>query len=154
MEMVDLYTYLGYILIAILLYLILKTIISNKQEGFMGIGEDASNEKNKSSDSTKTSSSDPDVKKLEKKIDDLNASTNETIGQFNLVKYRTDWEDMIVAIEDRISSMTMSALPLLCDKMNANPNDANIVVIVEKLNTLNTFRTTLKDNLKYLDGLK
>jgi len=127
---------------------------NNKHEGFMGIGEDAADEKNKTSDSTKSSSSDPDVKNLEKKIDDLNATTNETISQFNLVKYRTDWEDMIVAVEDRISSMTLSALPLLCDKMNANPNDANIVAIVEKLNTLNTFRTTLKDNLKYLDGLK
>ena len=57
----------------------------------------------------------------------------------NLVKYRSHWEDLIVAMEDR---------------MNYNPNDKSIVQIIEKLNTLNKYRETLKENMKYLDGLK
>jgi hypothetical protein len=38
--------------------------------------------------------------------------------------------------------------------MKSNPNDDAINQIIEKLNALNKYRETLKENMKYLDGLK
>ena len=72
----------------------------------------------------------------------------------NLVKYRSHWEDLIVAMEDRISSTSLQAANLLAAKMKTNPNDDAINQIIEKLNALNKYRETLKENMKYLDGLK
>lgn len=154
MEINDIYTYLGYVLIAILLLLILKSVIKNKQEGFMGIGDEKDDEKQKPTKSTKSNSNDPIEQRLEEMIDKLNNSTNTITAGYYLVKYRSEWEDLIVSVEDNINAITLSSLTTLAKKMTDNPDDPSIVTIIERLNTLNTFRTTLQDNMKYLDGMK
>ena len=72
----------------------------------------------------------------------------------NLVKYRSHWEDLIVAMEDRISSVSLQALSPVGDMLKTDPNSDRFGTIIEKLNQLNKFRETLKDNMRYLDGLK
>jgi hypothetical protein len=57
-------------------------------------------------------------------------------------------------MEDRISSESLHSANLLAAKMKSNPNDDAINQIIEKLNGLNKYRETLKENMKYLDGLK
>ena len=153
MKLEDYSTYLGYILIGILLFLIIRTLVNKgeKKEGFLGMGESDSSS---SSDSSSDDSDDPAVKRIQANIDSLNDATKKTIDQMNLVKYRSHWEDLIVAMEDRISSESLQTANLLAAKMKANPNDDAINQIIEKLNRLNKYRETLKENMKYLDGLK
>ena len=152
MKLEDYSTYLGYVLIGILLFLIIRTVINKgkSKEGFLGLGESDSS----SSDSSSNDTDDPAVKRIQANIDSLNDATKKTIDQMNLVKYRSHWEDLIVAMEDRISSESLQAANLLAAKMKANPNDDAINQIIEKLNGLNKYRETLKENMKYLDGLK
>lgn len=157
MKMNDMIIYLGYASIAILLLLILKSVFKNKQEGFMGIGDEKDDEKQKSTKSTKSTksdSNDPIEQGLEEAIDKLNNTTNAIANGYYLVKYRSDWEDLIVSVEDNINVITLSSLMILAKKMTDNPEDPSIATIIERLNTLNTFRTTLQDNMKYLDGMK
>ena len=159
MELEDYTHYLGYILIAILLFLIIRTVINKgkTQEGFLGFGDssdssDSSDSKNNNNNNN--DSDDPIVTKIQSTIDKLTDTTSKTIKKMNLVKYRSHWEDLIVAMEDRINSLSLQSTNVLANKMNSNPNDKSIVQIIEKLNTLNKYRETLKENMKYLDGLK
>lgn len=154
MKLEDYSTYLGYILIGILLFLIIRTLVNKgkSKEGFLGLG--GSDSDSSSSDSSSSDSDDPAVKRIQANIDSLNDATKKTIDQMNLVKYRSHWEDLIVAMEDRISSESLHSANLLAAKMKSNPNDDAINQIVEKLNGLNKYRETLKENMKYLDGLK
>ena len=154
MKLEDYSTYLGYILIGILLFLIIRTLVNKgkSKEGFLGLG--GSDSDSSSSDSSSSDSDDPAVKRIQANIDSLNDATKKTIDQMNLVKYRSHWEDLIVAMEDRISSESLHSANLLAAKMKSNPNDDAINQIIEKLNALNKYRETLKENMKYLDGLK
>ena len=157
MKLEDYSTYLGYILIGILLFLIIRTLVNKgkSKEGFLGFGESDSSSSSSSSDnSSSDDSDDPAVKRIQSNIDALNDATKKTIDQMNLVKYRKHWEDLIVAMEDRISSESLQSANLLAAKMKSNANDESINQIIEKLNGLNKYRETLKENMKYLDGLK
>lgn len=151
--------YLGYVLIGILIFLIIRTIVNKgeKKEGFLGMrGSDSnsSSSSSSSSDSSSDDSDDPAVKRIQENIDSLNDATQKTIDQMNLVKYRKHWEDLIIAMEDRISSESLQSANLLAAKMKATPNDESINTYIVKLNELNKYRETLKENMKYLDGLK
>jgi len=157
MKLEDYSSYLGYILIGILLFLIIRTLVNKgkSKEGFLGFGEsDSSSSDSSSSDSSSSDSDDPQVKNIQKNIDSLNDLTNKTIDGMNLVKYRSHWEDLIVAMEDRISSTSLQATNFLAILMITKPNDDAINQIIERLNALNKYRETLKENMKYLDGLK
>lgn len=157
MKLEDYSNYLGYVVIGILSFLIIRVIVNKgkTKEGFLGFGEsDSSSSDTSSSDSSSSDSDDPAVKRIQSNIDSLNDATKKTIDQMNLVKYRSHWEDLIVAMEDRISSTSLQAANLLAAKMKTNPNDDAINQIIEKLNALNKYRETLKENMKYLDGLK
>ena len=160
MKLEDYSNYLGYVVIGILSFLIIRVIVNKgkTKEGFLGFGEsDSSSSDSSSSDSSSSDlddSDDPAVKRIQSNIDSLNDATKKTIDQMNLVKYRSHWEDLIVAMEDRISSTSLQAANLLAAKMKTNPNDDAINQIIEKLNALNKYRETLKENMKYLDGLK
>ena len=161
--MEDYYTYLGYVVIAVLIYLIFITIIQNKtSEGFMGFGSDSTDESTDDSKSSSKKSSKTDTKKYDDKqmkniqdsIDELNQKSMDAINSFGLVKNRKVWEKLIIAIEDRINSITLAALPILSKKIASDPTDAHIEKMIENMNTLNKFRSTLTENMKYLDGLE
>ncbi len=150
MDYDEIFSYLGYILIAILLFLILKTIITQKEpEGFMGFFEGIESTSNTSSDSD-----DPAVKKIEQNVKDIQDATNKTLEHMNLVKYRKHWESLIVTVEDRINSVSLQSLAAMASMLKANPTDDKIIKTIAKLNELNKYKTTLKENMVYLDGLK
>lgn len=92
------FTYLGYIIIAILCFLIYKVITKkNSKEQFMGLFEGTDETKSEETEVT----DDPANKRIQANIDSLTDATNKTIEDMNLVKNRKQWEDMIIAIEDR-----------------------------------------------------
>ena len=154
MKLEDYSTYLGYILIGILLFLIIRIIVNKgkSKEGFLGLEESDNSSSNNNSSSNDTD--DPAVKVIQENIDSLTEATKKTIEQMNLVKYRTHWEELIIAMEDRISSISLQSANLLAAKIKANPNDDAINQIIAKINGLNKYRNTLKENMNYLDGLK
>ena len=153
--MEELYTYLGYAIIAALIYLILKTIFVSKQsEGFFGMS-DKKNDDTK--DDTKDSSDDPQVthqgEEIEAMVTNVENGTNKKIKQLNFVGNRKHWENLIIALEDNINTSSIQHMAALSGKLIANPDDPAIISAIEKLNTLNNYKQTLKDNMVYLDGL-
>ena len=163
--MEDLYTYLGYIVIAVLIYLIYITLFpSTTSEGFMGFGSDSDSDSkskknskgnNKNSSNSKKSTDDKRMMTgLQKIIDDLNTKSQQAVALYSLEKDRKQWEDLIIAMEDRINSITLYALPMLAVKISSKPDDPDIEKTIEKMNILNNFRATLTENMKYLDGLE
>ncbi len=145
------FTYLGYIIIAILCFLIYKVITKkNSKEQFMGLFEGTDETKSEETEVT----DDPANKRIQANIDSLTDATNKTIEDMNLVKNRKQWEDMIIAIEDRVSSVSLQSISILAAMIKANPNDDKIVTVITRINEFNKYRETLKENMKYLDGLK
>ena len=148
--MEEVYTYLGYILIAILVYLIMKTIVEKrggKKEGFMGLFKDTEED-------SKTEVENETVAKLEENIKNLQEATDKTTSQLNLDKNRKNWEELIVAMEDRINSVSLQSVYSLADMIKEDPDNSKLLIIMDKLNTFTKYRETLKENMKYLDGLK
>ena len=147
--MEELYTYLGYILICILLYLIGKTILEKRssmsKEGFMGLFKTDGKNKNMENDNSKH---------LEEYIKYIHDDTDKTIEQMNLSKNRKQWEDLIIAMEDRINCASLQSIASLAYMIKADPENEKLLHIVGGLNELNKYKDTLKDNMKYLDGLK
>jgi len=145
----ELYTYLGYILIAILFYLIMKTIFNKKsmsKEGFMGLFKETSE--------TKKQEELDSVSAIEENIKNIQDATSKTSEQMNLVKNRKNWEELIVAMEDRINSASLQSVATLASMIKADPENEKLITIVGSLNELNKYKETLKENMKYLDGLK
>ena len=153
----ELYSYLGYAIIAVLIFLILKTIMKkNQPEGFMGLfeGTDETKEDTKKTADDTDDTDDPAVKRIEQNVKEIQDATNKTIEQMNLVKYRKNWEDLIVAMEDRIDSVSLQSLSIMAAMIKANPNDEKLIKVITRLNEFNKYKTTLKENMEYLDGLK
>ena len=149
----ELYTYLGYLLIAILIHLILKTIYersSVSKEGFMGLFTKMTSEKG-----AKSSDTDIDlVKNMEENIKNIQDATNKSIEMMNLTKTRKYWEDLIIAMEDRINSASLQSIETMASMIKTDTDNEKLIKIVGNLNELNKYRDTLKENMKYLDGLK
>ncbi len=147
----DMYTYIGYTIIVVLICLIYRTLFPKKDlEGLMGLFDDVKT----TSESDENNTDDPAVKRIEENVKSLEDATNKAITQMSLVKYRSHWENLIIAMEDRISSASLQSLSALSVMINKNPSDSKIITVMEKLNNFDKFRTTLKSNMKYLDGLK
>ena len=148
--MEEIYEYLGYILIAILLYLIVKHIFeltSKSKEGFMGIFK-GDGKKGKQSSETVT------IIQLEENIKHIQEDTDKSIKQLDLVKNRKYWEQMIIAMEDRINCASLQSVASLASAIKADPENEKLLSIIGNLNELNKNKETLKENMKYLDGLK
>ena len=129
----DLYTYLGYLLIAILVHLILKTIYertSVSKEGFMGLFTKMTREKG-----TKSSDTDIDlVKNMEENIKNIQDATNKSIEMMNLTKTRKYWEDLIIAMEDRINSASLQSIETMASMIKTDTDNEKLIKIVGNLN--------------------
>jgi hypothetical protein len=149
--MEDLYTYLGYILIAILLYLIGKTILAKRlslslsKEGFMGLFKEDEKNKQEKNDT---------ISELKTHVKYLQDDTTKSIEQLNLSKNRKLWEELIIAMEDRINCASLQSVASVASMIKADPENEKLLSILGNLNELNKYKDTLRDNMKYLDGLK
>jgi len=155
--MEEIYTYLGYAIIAVLIYLIFKTIFVSKQpEGFFGMSDDKDDDakddtKEDTKDDTTDSIDDPQIvkagKQIEETITKLEKKTNGIIKESYLVKNRKLWENLIIAMEDNINASSIQQIAVIG---NAGPSGLKTM---ETLNTLNKYKQSLKENMIYLDGL-
>ena len=148
--MEEIYEYLGYILIAILLYLIVKHIYeltSKSKEGFMGIFK-GDGKKGKQPSENET------ITQLEENIKHIQEDTDKSIKQLDLVKNRKYWEQMIIAMEDRINCASLQSVASLASAIKADPENEKLLSVIGNLNELNKYKETLKENMKNLDGLK
>ena len=142
LENSDLINIVGIIIIIVLICLIMKEIhkinlTSNpfQLEGFSATDGSATAQEN------------------EKLIEDRKNKTEQMIDNLHLVKYRKDWENLIIATESRISALTLSMLPSLGKSLQVKNNDKAIKDSISSINQLNQFRETLNETMKYLDGL-
>ena len=157
--MEEIYTYLGYAIIAVLIYLILKTIFVSKQhEGFFGTSSEDKDDHatDDTTDDDDATDDDPKVAKAGKQIEELvtniEKKTNGIIKRGNLVKNRKYWENLIIALEDNINASSIQQMAVLSSSISGNGGQGALKTI-ERLNTLNKYKQSLKDNMTYLDGL-
>ena len=149
MNTTDLYTYLGYAVIIILIIMIINTIIgrNTKKEGFLGIftdsGETGDDEKE-----------DETAQQISKNLKSIQDSTSQITKQMNLDKNREKWEKLIVAMEDKIDVVSLQSVSILADMIEKNPNNGKIVTVIDKLNSFSEYKKTLKENMSYLDSLQ
>ena len=87
-------------------------------------------------------------------VDEIKGSTERMKDQMNVKKYRKDWENIIIALEDGINTQILSSLPHMAQQLEKSSNDEELTEMAKKLNNMNTFRNTLNDSMKFLDGLK
>lgn len=149
MNTTDLYTYLGYAVIIILIIMIINTIIgrNTKKEGFLGIftdsGETGDDEKE-----------DETAQQISKNLKSIQDSTSQITKQMNLDKNREKWEKLIVAMEDKIDVVSLQSVSILADMIEKDPNNSKIVTVIDKLNSFSEYKKTLKENMSYLDSLQ
>ena len=150
--MEEIYTYLGYAIIVVLIYLIFKTIFASKQpEGFFGSLSDKKEDTKE--DTTDDDNLDTIGKQLENNVTQLETQTNKILTGMHIVEDRKHWENLIIALEDKINISSIRSIAMLIPMLLKNPEDEKIITAIEKLNTLNKYKQTLKDNMTYLDGL-
>lgn len=136
--MEEIYVYGGYVLVAILLYLIMKTIFEQRsKEGFWG-----------------KDSEDKESKKLEETIKHIQESNTKLIQKMDLEKNRKYWEELIVAMEDRINTFSLQTVETIATMIKDDPENEKVIKTIGSLNELSKYKNTLKENMKYLDGLK
>ena len=142
LEYNDMINLVGIVVIIILVCLIMKEIYKINQttnpfrlEGFSATDGSATAQEN------------------EKLIEDMKNKTEQMIDNMHLVKYRKDWENLIIATESRISALTLSMLPTVGKALQTKNNEKAIKESIANINQLNQFRETLNDTMKYLDGL-
>ena len=115
----------------------------------MGIFEDTAEDKDKD-----INEEDNTTKELNTYLKTIQDSTNTAIKQMKLEQNRDMWEKLIVAMEDNIEIVSLRSIAVLAEKMKKNPNDSNLAKVIERLNTFSEYKKTLKENMKYLDGLQ
>ncbi len=93
------------------------------------------------------------AQEIEKLIDDMKNNTEQMVDNLHLVKYRKDWENLIIATEARISALTLSMLPSVGKSLQVKNNDKAIKENISNINQLNKFRETLNETMKYLDSI-
>ena len=57
-------------------------------------------------------------------------------------------------LEERMDVVSLASTVSLATLMNKDQNNENILPIISKLNELQKYKTTLAENMKFLDGLK
>lgn len=149
MNTTDLYTYLGYAVIIILIIMIINTIIgrNTKKEGFLGIFTD-------SGESGDDEKEDETAQQISKNLKSIQDSTSQITKQMNLDKNREKWEKLIVAMEDKIDVVSLQSVSILADMIEKDPNNSKIVTVIDKLNSFSEYKKTLKENMSYLDSLQ
>ena len=102
----------------------------------------------------KQSSETVTIIQLEENIKHIQEDTDKSIKQLDLVKNRKYWEQMIIAMEDRINCASLQSVASLASAIKADPENEKLLSVIGNLNELNKYKETLKENMKYLDGLK
>jgi len=85
----------------------------------------------------------------EKYADAIRTSHNTMKDNINIPKYRTDYENMIIELNDYVDGMMLNEL-LDVDPTNADPN--TIMKKLDKINKMSNGKQNLNKVMKYLDA--
>lgn len=86
------------------------------------------------------------------KVADAVSSNNDSVDDELLVsKYRTSYEDTIVALEKNCSDYILSGVVNNAEAISKDPTSAENQKIISALNNLTTFRSTLNTAMVILD---
>lgn len=148
------YTNLGHVFIVILVILILHNVYNmylnkKRKEGFLGIFADTNVTKD-DEDSVQTES----TSDLEALTSAIKKSTAKSITSMNLIENRKDWEDLIIAVEDKLNIISLSSMVVLGKMIKSDPDDDKLLDVIKRLNEISAYRKNLNDTMTYLDGIK
>lgn len=148
------YTNLGHVFIVILVILILHNVYNmylnkKRKEGFLGIFADTNVTKD-DEDSAQTESAGD----LEALTSAIKKSTAKSITSMNLIENRKDWEDLIIAVEDKLNIISLSSMVVLGKMIKSDPDDDKLLDVIKRLNEISAYRKNLNDTMTYLDGIK
>ena len=68
----------------------------------------------------------------------------------NIEKYRTDYENVIIQLDDYVSSLMLQQI-LSLDTNNLSQD--TVTPILDKINTMNTGKQSLNSIMKFIDGI-
>lgn len=141
MEIDAIYKYLGLaVVVLFVIYIIMKSLTFQARliEG-MKSGADDSADTNTDKD----------------KVPEAIKSYSNTILDGLLIdKYRPSYDDTIIDLEENISATILAGILKNAENIAADPSSEKSQNFITAINQLKTFKDTLNDAIKYLDGVK
>lgn len=142
METDTIYKYLGLaIVILFVSYIIIKSLTFQAR-----LIEGMATNSNSTDDSTVNTDKD--------KIPDAIKSNSTNILDGLLIdKYRSSYDDTIIELEENINATILAGILKNAEKLSADPSSDDSQKFITAINNLKTFKDTLNDAMKYLDGV-
>jgi hypothetical protein len=150
----NIYRYLGLgVVILVALYILIKTLT------FQGkIIEGLTNSTEATSDPTSSAEISLLNTVTSKSTEGITAQNNKLQDILALDKYRTDYENLIIALEDYVNVMMFAKVVGIGAKVstlsNGQPVTNGIIEDMEKANKLKEFISTLNVSMSYIDKSK
>jgi hypothetical protein len=150
----NIYRYLGLgVVILVALYILIKTLT------FQGkIIEGLTNSTEATSDPTSSAEISLLNTVTSKSTEGITAQNNKLQDILALDKYRTDYENLIIALEDYVNVMMFAKVVGIGAKVstlsNGQPVTNGIIEDMEKANKLKEFISTLNASMSYIDKSK
>ena len=138
MEIDNIYKYLGLAIIILLVaYIALKSLTFQARliEGMTSKENDVSTDK-------------------DKKPDAIKANTTTILDGLLIDKYRPSYDDTIIELEENINATILAGILKNAESIAADPSSEKSQKFITAVNNLKTFKETLNDAMKYLDGMK
>jgi len=134
----DIYKYLGLaIVIVFVIYIAIKSLTFQARliEGM------------KSKDKESETTTDKD-----KVADAIKSKTNAMLDGLLIDKYRSSYDDTIIELEEYVNVMILGTI--VEDAPSIIAGNESSMKLITSLNTLQAFKATLNDSMKFLDGMK
>ena len=138
MEIDNIYKYLGLAIIIVLVaYIAIKSLTFQARliEGMTSKENDVSTDK-------------------DKKPDAIKANTTTILDGLLIDKYRPSYDDTIIELEENINATILAGILKNAESIAADPSSEKSQKFITAVNNLKTFKETLNDAMKYLDGMK
>uniref|UniRef100_A0A6C0HH90 Uncharacterized protein n=1 Tax=viral metagenome TaxID=1070528 RepID=A0A6C0HH90_9ZZZZ len=134
----DIYKYLGLAIVVVFVaYIAIKSLTFQARliEGM------------KSKDKESETTTDKD-----KVADAIKSKTNAMLDSLLIDKYRSSYDDTIIELEEYINVAILTYVTSFAETI-ATPGPSSTAMMTS-LNTLQAFKATLNDSMKFLDGMK
>lgn len=139
MELDNIYKYLGLaIIILVVLYVAMKSLTFQARlvEGMTSKNEDTT----------------PTDK--EKTPDAIKSNTTNVLDALLIDKYRPSYDDTIIELEENINATILAGILKNAEMISTDPSSEKSQQFITAVNNLKSFKETLNDTMKYLDGMK
>jgi hypothetical protein len=90
----------------------------------------------------------------DKKPEAIKSNTNTILDSLLIDKYRPSYDDTIIELEENISATILAGILKNAENISADPSSEKSQQFITAINNLKTFKDTLNDAMKYLDGIK